>query len=160
MTKNYTREPLIEDNITYDPETGLFKWLDNVKVNGFINKGWFTGSNRGKGYFQIRVLNKIHYAHRLAWYLMHGEFPKDQIDHMNSVRGDNRLCNLRVVTHAQNSQNMKKAKGTAFERKLGKWQARIYFQKNKIYLGLFNTEEEAHQAYLAKKRELFEYWVD
>ena len=160
MSKDKRLEPLIEDNLTYDPDTGMFKWLDVSNCNGSKKSGWFLGSLDNKGYYKIGVLGKDYSAHRLAWYLMKGSFPKEQIDHINGVRTDNKISNLREVTNSQNQQNIKKARGTCFNKRSKKWESAIGHKGVKIYIGLFNTEEEAHQAYLNKKREIFECWVE
>ena len=160
MSKDKRLEPLIEDNLTYDPETGMFKWLNVTNCNGSKKSGWFAGSFDNKGYYKIGVLGKDYSAHRLAWYLMKGSFPEKQIDHINGVRTDNRIVNLREVTNAQNQQNIKKARGTSFNKHSKKWEAGIGYKGSRIYLGLFDTEEEAYQAYLKKKREIFECWVE
>lgn len=144
--------------LAYDCETGLFRWL--VKRNGQKESvGWLTE----KGYVRIEFDGTWFYAHRLAWFLSYGEWPDGLIDHINGCKADNRLCNLRVVTNTINVQNQRKAsKNNALgilgvhQASSGRYRAAIRdpSKKRMIHLGSFETAEQAHHAYLAKKREL------
>lgn len=148
-------EQLIEDNLTYNPDTGLFKWLNNYRKK---DKGWFDGTNRN-GYLVIAINGKNYLAHRLAWYLMHGSFPKNVIDHKNGITTDNRLSNLRDITPKQNSQNCK-GRGASFNKKHQKWEARLSVDYKDLFLGFFETEEEARQAYVKAKRQHHPFWIE
>lgn len=96
--------------------------------------------------------------HRAAWLLMTGTWPVDEIDHDDRNRANNRWVNLRTATRGQNRQNL--SKRTAKGRLRGaqpyyrKWKSTIRVDGVTEYLGLFSTEEEAHVAYCARKREL------
>ncbi len=81
------------------------------------------------------------------------------IDHINGNPIDNRRCNLRIVTNQQNQFNRHSAKGYSWQKDSKKWKARIVKNKKTIYLGLFNTESEARQAYLSAKQELHKIGV-
>jgi hypothetical protein len=74
-----------------------------------------------------------------------------QVDHINGVKHDNRLENLRLVTHQQNHFNETKAKGYCWNKHANKWMAYIALDRRKIHLGLFTVEEDARQAYLDAK---------
>ena len=103
--------------------------------------------------------------HRLVWYAHHQEWDiwdtsRDNfIDHKNKNKKDNRIGNLHVVTHAENKQNVNH-KGCNFDKRSNKWRARIKLNGKDIYIGLYDTEEEAHEAYLAKKRILHPFFVE
>lgn len=97
-------------------------------------------------------------AHRLAWFIHHGRWPAEEIDHINMVRDDNRLANLREASHNDNQHNRQRARA---DNKLGilgvstyrgRFKAQIEINGENRYLGLFDTAEQAHTAYLEAKR--------
>ena len=118
------------------------------------NKCGKTSKPLNNGYISIGLeLNEKTYriqGHQFAWYYIHKECV-NEIDHINGVRTDNRISNLRVVTRQQNQWNRKTAKGYSWFKALNKWRADICINSKLIYLGLFNTEQEARNAYLAAK---------
>lgn len=96
--------------VDYNPETGLLTWKarpDNLRFNSKLS-GRPAFAQMAKGYFTGRLGGKNYKAHRVAWAVHFGEWPAGQIDHINGVRTDNRLLNLRVVTNAENSKNQKR----------------------------------------------------
>ena len=143
-------------DLDYDPLTGDFTW--RVTVNGRAKAGTIAGCKSNE-YWAIRVAGKLHLAHRLAWFYVHGEWPK-QIDHINGIGSDNRIANLRLATPAQNAANMKRVKtnttgfkGVSFKK--GKWRANIKHAGRAIQIGTFASPEEAHAAYIAASRQFF-----
>lgn len=133
----------------YCPETGVFTWLHNGKGR-YQRAGAVAGTNKD-GYINISVKCRRYRAHRLAWLYMHGTWPPDEIDHINHIKNDNRLANLRLATRAQNCQNLSLrcdnkygAAGITFHKDRKKcWQAKLK-QNGKIkYLGYYATIEEA-----------------
>jgi hypothetical protein len=97
----------IKDRVSYDPDTGTFVW----RIGRYA--GRVAGSLSVCGAIQFRHNGKAQYAHRLAWLYMTGEQPIADIDHINGVRSDNRWCNLRQATRAQNTWNRRQLSGTA-----------------------------------------------
>ena len=97
-------------------------------------------------------------AHRLVWMVVHGEFPGDMIDHINGNPTDNRIENLRVVTHSVNMQNRRTARSTNKTGLLGvsvsgsKFSAEIRIDGTQVCLGRFETAQMAHEAYVNAKR--------
>lgn len=81
----------------YDKETGAFT---HIKARRGVRVGKILGCLANNGYLVIRADGKLYLAHRLAWMYVHGAFPPDQLDHINRMRTDNRLCNLRLATNA------------------------------------------------------------
>jgi Demerecviridae HNH endonuclease len=124
----------------YDPETGIFRW-----PNGRV-----AGSYTNNGYIFIGVYGLRFLAHRLAWLYMTGEWPKEQIDHINRSRSDNRWCNLREASNGQNSANKLcygQLGAPGVEKHGTKYRARIKINYQRIELGTFNTLAEAAEAY-------------
>lgn len=154
--KELTAERLREV-LDYDPDTGVF--TRKVRT-GNVKIGDVAGSFNGKGYIRIGIDGRLHRAHRLAWLYVTGEWPKDQIDHINGDRGDNRLANLREVNNAENQHNLRKARAdntTGFlgvSPRYGKFRAYIMVDGKNKHLGCFPTPEAAHAAYLEAKRGL------
>ena len=91
----------------YNPETGVFTWKSNRSQ--LAKKGDIAGSVyrkcNGKEYIVIHVKGRVYKAHRLAWMHVHGRFPILNIDHINGIGTDNRMQNLRDVSHAENMKN-------------------------------------------------------
>jgi HNH endonuclease/AP2 domain len=144
--------------INYNPDTGIFT---RIKTTRNVKSGDVAGHLTIHGYIAICVGGRKYSAHRLAWLYMTGEWPKDQIDHINCVRNDNRFVNLREATNSANQQNIKNPRsdnksgllGAFFDPKSNKYTSRIKINKKRFYIGTFNTANEAHQAYLNAKSE-------
>ena len=145
MLQSYLKEIL-----SYDKKTGIFRWkIDRSKVKANSVAGCVgTG-----GYIQIKVNYKLYKAHRLAWLYVHGEFPKEQIDHINHNRKDNRLSNLRVVSNVENHRNIRMLKnntsgvsGVYWSDTMKKWHARIRVYGKQKNLGFFSDLDEAKKA--------------
>jgi hypothetical protein len=147
----------VRELLDYDPETGRFTWR-------IAPRGHKAGSQAGcidsYGYVVIRIAGAGHKAHRLAWLIAYGEWPDDQIDHINGERSDNRIANLRSLTNQGNQQNRRTAhRGNSsgllgVSPKRGKWRAQIKVDGEKRHIGMFDTPEAAHAAYLEAKRKL------
>lgn len=154
MNTIFTQSDLHEV-LLYDKDTGVFVW--SKKRRG-IKTGVVLGCDNGFGYLRITVFGKSYYAHRLAWFYEHGEWP-DQIDHINGNKNDNRICNLRSVNNLQNAQNKVKEQknsksqilGVSWHKKAKKWQAHICIYKERKYLGLFDNINDAEEAYKIEK---------
>lgn len=141
----------LHEVLDYDPITGSFMWL---VARGNRARGSIACRRISRqGYFRIRVDGKLYQAHRLAWFYTHGYWPPDDVDHINQIKTDNRLTNLRLATRSENNQNRKgDPLGVRFEGR--RWQARISLLGETIYLGSFLTFEEARYSYLEARREL------
>ena len=157
LTAEYLRSIL-----HYDRATGIF--TRKVSTSNRVRAGDVAGSLDGHGYLQIRVLSRKYLAHRLAWLYIHGSWPKDQLDHTNRIRTDNRIANLREVTNKQNMQNAGKQSnntsghpGVCWYKRDSKWRAQIAHNQKHIHLGCFATIEDAISARKAAEKL---YWAD
>jgi len=137
--------------VHYDPETGVFTWTKSKKG---IAKGGVAGCVHRFGYRLIGINNIKYRAHRLVWLYMTGSWPKEFLDHKNGIRDDNRFCNLREATMSENNRNMSMRsdnnsgfRGVSKIKSSNKWQSNIHINSKQIYLGSFNTPQDAHEAY-------------
>jgi hypothetical protein len=137
--------------LIYNPETGIFNW----KVN-WSNNRYKAGDRAGFNYNVyrgLRLLNKQYYEHRLAWFYHYGKWPQYTIDHINGIKTDNRIENLRDVPIRINCQNRlrnQKGKlvGTSYAKSRNQWMSAIRLNNKSITLGWFDTEQEAHERYI------------
>lgn len=140
------------DIITYDPTTGLFKWLDvGGTSHGGKKKGWFVPNNNGGGYGRIMIKGKKYYAHRLAVRLMTGFFPEKDVDHIDRNPSNNKWCNLRCCDRTINNLN---TRGKCVNKVGSKYRAVVTYNYKGYHLGYFDNEDEALQA-VKKAREYF-----
>ena len=157
-------QELLRENFRYDPETGNFFW-NKQTVNNNRNLVYPISCRDKDGYVIVgSVLSgkfKNYRVHRLIWIYVHGEITHE-IDHINGIRDDNRLCNLREVTHQQNMMNRvrKKTKNQLrgiykVKGKTPSWAAEITCQGVKHYLGVYKTPEEANLAYEEARAKYF-----
>ena len=147
----------LRELLSYNPETGDLFW--NIRMSDKVRSGDKAGSKRKDGYIAINVRGFRLTAHRVAWAIHTGEWPKRNIDHINGNPGDNRIANLRDVSQRENIQNLYKAKShnkvgfLGVSRDKNKFSARIVVDGKQIRLGRFKTPEEAHATYIAAKLE-------
>ena len=137
--------------LDYDPVSGVFTWKNPPHAR--FKVGQVTGTVNTFGYVVIVVDGKARKAHRLAWLYMTGEFPPNQMDHINRIKTDNRWENLRPATRQQNSMNCTRnnntsgKKGVSWDKQNGKWQARIRVNGKLHHLGFYHDIEDAAVAY-------------
>jgi HNH endonuclease len=141
----------LRERLHYEPETGVF----TRQVKGKRKAGTICN-----GYWAIRFEGRPCKASRLAWLYMTGEWPKEQIDHANDIKADDRWRNLREATQAQNTANgpIRVTNKCGFKyvtRVNRKWRARIVVSDKQIHLGYFPTPELAHAAYYAAAKQYF-----
>jgi len=142
MTEIERFEKLKKLGYKYEPETGdLFSGRGH-KIK-YKNKHGYIVCALYENRKQYRV-----YGHRFIWWMNHNEIP-EEIDHINRVKDDNRLKNLRNTTH---SENVKNKFGKGYTKRRGGFEAVIRVNRKWIYLGTYKTEQEAHQAYLDAKK--------
>lgn len=132
-----------EKGYTYNPQTGELRGMFGKLITGKTNS-YIRCLVKADKQYPIR-------AHRLAWYLHYGELPKNQLDHIDGCKSNNKIDNLRDVTCQQNHHNRTKAKGYTWHNRANKFQAKITLNGKIISLGLFDNETDAHNAYLEAK---------
>ena len=159
MTEELTREYLLT-KLAYDRSTGFFTWRE---TKGRARAGMRAGNTNWNGYRRIKVSGRFYAEHRLVWLVEHGEFPTQEIDHRDRVRGNNQIDNLRLVSRKTNMQNTgtntrnsSGFKGVGFSKATQKWRAFIGHNGKIKALGYFPTPELAHEAYLEARKKFFE----
>jgi hypothetical protein len=152
-----TRDRLLE-LLQYDAVSGVFYWRIS---RGTRKAGSAAGSQaRPDGYVYVKIDRVLYRSSRLIWLYVYGRWPVAHIDHINGDTSDDRLVNLRGATRSQNLGNRKRNKNNASGFKgvvqRGKrFRAYINKDRQRLWLGNFNTAEQAHEAYFAKAKELF-----
>jgi hypothetical protein len=160
----------VAEQLEYKADSGELFWKKEAR-GGFKNSvvmhrpGEKAGCARPDGRIVVRINGNLYMRYRISWLLATGAWPVGEIDHINGDSADDRLSNLRDVPRQVNQQNIRSALGTkkstnmlgVYKNKPGRakpWRAAISDQGKQVYLGAFDTEEEAHEAYLKAKRTL------
>lgn len=133
---------ILQSYLNYSPDTGLFTWLSDRNVNAM--KGNVAGHHAKNGYIRIHVNGKKYLAHRLAWLYMTGEFPPNELDHIDHNKTNNSWRNLRLATRSQNMWNLSKTQPNrngfrGIKKNGSKYQVRI----SEKYYGTYDTIELA-----------------
>lgn len=141
----------LRELVNYDPITGVFTWKAKRKR---CSPDTRAGGQHPAGYVYIRLDDRAYAAHRLAWLYVYGTWPLLSIDHINRCKSDNRIENLREVTHTKNMQNKtyRTAKLMGARKRNGRWVAELGFDGETYRMGRFDTPEEAHLLYLMLKQ--------
>lgn len=135
----------------YDGTTLLNRYTRNPRAL----KGWVVGSKHHSGYLQVQVSKKLYMVHRIIWEMHHGVkiLPNLEIDHINHIRDDNRIENLRVVTKQGNRRNQSLSRkntsgviGIYFMNHRQKWGAQIKVDGKVIWLGSYIEKQDAISA--------------
>ena len=128
---------------TYNPDTGKIygvKGKEIISTNRYI---MITGNKKFKGHLL---------GHHFAWYMTYGNVDFEMLDHINGIKIDNRICNLRISNKYENQWNrFDEIKGYTWSKKHKKWKSTIRYKGKSIFLDLYETEEEARQSYLLAK---------
>jgi hypothetical protein len=143
MTRLERCELAIEKGYTYNPDSGKVfnRFGREIKAHkeGYIQMAIYTKDNK----YYLR-------GHQFAWFWVNKECV-ECLDHINGIKDDNRISNLRSVTYQENCYNYTNAKGYTWYKKYNKWLAQIKFDNKRKHLGYFDTEEDARAAYLEAK---------
>lgn len=152
----------LRELLNYDSDLGIF--TRRIKNGKRDNVGDVAGWLGVRGYRAICLDYRTYAEHRLAWLYVYGHWPADQIDHINRIKTDNRICNLRDVSSAINKQNINTARshnksgfiGAVWSKSSGKWLARIIVDGKQIHGGTFSTAEAASEEYFRMKKKFHE----
>ena len=140
-------QQLLKSLIIYEPSSGMFH-RHNGEIAGFTHKQ--------SGYYRIRINGKQYQAHRIAWLYIHGKFP-DKIDHINHIKDDNRILNLRNASYIDNNRNATQRAdntssitGVCWHKKNRRW----IVKTGGLYFGSFNNINDAIIARKQKEKEI------
>jgi len=134
----------------YDPETGVFTWIDSKckRISAGTTGGTLHKSHK-LNYLRMYVKDKNYLCHRLAWLYVHGEWP-NEIDHIDGDGLNNKITNLRNVSSTENGKNLSIRNdnksgiiGVSWMKSRSKWQANINSNKKQVYLGIYDDFFEA-----------------
>ena len=154
----------LRELLSYDHLTGVFTWVVDRGMNK--RSGKIAGAHNGNGYLNIQVDGRGYLAHRLAWFYVHESWPPELIDHRDGDGFNNKIKNLRLANRRQNGENQRQAhKGKKSSKFIGvyrrnpnqRWCAMIRVGGMLRRIGLFDTEEGAHAAYIEAKRRQHEF---
>lgn len=141
----------LKSRLSYNPETGVFIWIDPIAHN--VKAGDVAGYRATRGYRAVMIRGKGYPAHRLAFLYMTGALPEHDVDHINGDTADNRWANLRSVTAVENGRNQRLPKnntsgvlGVSWHKQCRKWVVRIRVDGKKRHVGLFDDIDAAIKA--------------
>lgn len=140
----------LKEILHYDENSGVFTWVKAASKR--IKQGSVAGGYNSHGYQVIKINGLNYKAHRLAWLYVYGYLPKSCIDHINCVRGDNRICNLRLANNSQNKLNAIPQRNNSsgykgVSRHKGRWRVQASVNGRRYYLGIFKDVFEAAKVY-------------
>lgn len=146
----------LRELLDYDPETGVF--TRRIDRGRSWKAGQICGSHSRDGRMQISIDGKTYQFARVAWLYVTGEWPKGDVDHIDVNTSNNRWANLRDVTHQVNTQNVVRPRrgnpsgylGVTMHQ--GRFRANLTISGKHVYIGMFGSALEAHNAYLEVKR--------
>lgn len=148
----------LKEIVHYCSETGKFTWIMD-RGGAWAGKSAGCDRNTKSGYIYIRIEERLYRAHRVAWLYVHGEWPTLHIDHINGVRDDNRIENLRLATQTQNLYNKRACKnsktgvkGVCWDSSTGRYQVKISINGRAKHIGRYDSVEEGAAAYAEASR--------
>lgn len=150
-SKEDLTQELVAKVLKYDALLGTLLWISNLHSKRVIPNGR-AGYLKKSGYRGITLFGVTYLEHHLIWFIAHGFWPADQLDHINQVRDDNRIINLREVTKAENARNRSRnpnsklgEHGIWFNQRTNKYVAEITLNGKKVYQKSFDNIDEAIQ---------------
>ena len=149
-------ESIILNDITYNKETGQLFW-NKTGSGRKLNRPIRTITKQG--YLQTTIGGKQLKVHHVIWFIETGEWPKEQIDHRDKIKNNNRFVNLREGTSVnQHNRTIKVGQsglsGAHWSSKKSRWYSSIRVGGVTKFLGYFDSKEAANIAYTDKKKEI------
>lgn len=153
-----TQEQLL-DVLHCDPVEGKFYW----KIPARRRKvGEVAGAMRPDGYVQIQINYELHLVHRLMFLATTGVYPMFEVDHVNRLRSDNRISNLRITTRKENGENLSISKnntsgyrGVGWDSSRSKWRVQVKHNQKNIFIGRYDNIEDAVIASTEARKSMF-----
>jgi hypothetical protein len=149
----------IKTLLEYSQETGEFTW--KVRRGGNANAGTVAGTKHANGYIEIKIGDQSFRAHRLAFLYVNGDWPKDEVDHINHIRNDNRWINLRQATTSENRSNVpirkdnkSGYKGVHWHKGYMSWVASIRKNGKRHQIGRYKNIDDAAAAYMEASKNM------
>lgn len=151
--------------LSYNKVTGKLTWKSRPDWHfkdervAMLRNAKYAGKeagilNKTSGYVYVSLDNITYKAHRLIYVLVYGREPEDEVDHVNGVKTDNRLVNLRLATKSENQRNARIRKdnttlfkNVSFHKRQQKYNARCTIGGKRVHIGSFDTPEMAYEAY-------------
>jgi len=147
ITQNRLKELLF-----YCPDAGVFSWV--APTSRRVAKGDVAGAKDHYGYVVIRLDRILYKAHRLAWLYEYGEMPDGGLDHINRIKSDNRIANLRIANQSENMQNLEGMRGIRWDFGRKKWRVQIKTNYKNKFIGRFDALADAIKAREQAKKEM------
>jgi hypothetical protein len=149
--------------IDYNSDTGEFTWRERkedfpssisaIKAFNKVHAGNLVYQDPHKGYHRMELLGRRYRSHRVAWAMHYGDWPSNNIDHINGTKTDNRISNLRVVAQLENARNARRPAhnmsgvvGVSWDKYNFKWVAEIGVNHKTVRLGRFKDFDDAVKA--------------
>lgn len=165
MSTEILTQQQLKELLDYNPNTGDFVNKIFRGLRAMPNE--MAGNVSSGGYIDITIYKRKYKAHRLAWLYVNGVWPTNNIDHINRIKTDNRICNLRDVTQDQNGQNKTIHKnntsghiGVVWHKRSNRWRARICLKGKDIYLGSFDEIQSAINARKQAEQQYYPFKVN
>ena len=149
----------MKEYMDYNRDTGVFTWIKHRCQTA--TTGRQVTCRCPKGYVILGWNGRYYKAHHVAWWWVTGEMPDGELDHINNIRDDNRFCNLRPASSAQNNHNRLKpnnntsgVKGVNWHKHQKRWVARIAVNGKRVHVGYFDDIAEAEIAVRGAREQL------
>lgn len=144
-------QEILKKYLSYDPNTGLLVWI--IPLAYRHQPGDIAGSLDSSGYLRVSIFNRNYWVHRIIWLHYYGVWPTYEIDHINRIKSDNRIDNLRDVLPTMNQRNRSVStnntsgySGVSYISQSLRWRVQIQVDGKRLHIGTFHSKEQAIEA--------------